>query len=285
MPYRTILVHLDDAAGSAARLRLAAALAASAQGHLSGAAFTGLSRHLYHSMPPEQDDPTLATHLAMLREQAGAGLAGFDAACTQAGLRSFEARLVDDEQGDGLSLLARGADLVILGQARPDAKAAAAALPVHVITHSGRPVLVVPFAWSSERCGQRILVSWDASREAARALQLALPMLQQAGKVELAVFDTGASTPLVADAFAADPRPWLARHGVQAEMAVHAVEKRRGPHRRHEVGEALLGRAAAMDADLLVMGAYGHSRFRESILGGVTKTVLEAMTLPVLMAH
>ena len=89
----------------------------------------------------------------------------------------------------------------------------------------------------------------------------------------------------MADAAAADPRPYLARHGVTAALSVHTVDGRRGAHRRHEVGDALLSLAAKVSADLLVMGAYGHSRVRETILGGVTRTVFEAMTLPVLMAH
>ncbi|MES2898790.1 MAG: universal stress protein [Pseudomonadota bacterium] len=285
MAYQTMLVHVDNDPGNAIRVSLAATLAANARAHLVGAAFTGVSRHLYHSMPPEQDDPTLALHLAMLREQAQSALADFAGQCASAGLNAYAAKLIDDEAGDGLSLHARAADLVLLSQADPDARATAAGLPVHVVTHSGRPVLLLPFGFSGRACGQHVLVSWNASREAARALQLSLPMLQAAQRVEIAVFDTGASEQALADAFAADPRPWLARHGVNASLAVHTVEKRRVPHRRHEVGEALLAHAGASGADLLVMGAYGHSRFRESILGGVTRTVLDAMALPVLMAH
>ena len=285
MAFPTILVHVDDSASTAGRVRLAAQLSQRAHGHLVGAAPTGVSRFLYHSMPPEKDDPTLALHLDMLREQARAALASFSAQCRQLELPSFDARVLDDDAGAGLSLLGRAADLVVIGQAAPDASALAADLPAHVITHAGRPVLLVPHASPPDTLGRRILVSWDGGREAARALQLALPLLKDADEVRIAVFEVAGGSHTVDDAMAADPRPWLARHGVQASLAVSAVEQHRMLNRRHEVGERLLAVAADAGADLLVMGAYGHSRFRESILGGVTRTVLEAMTLPVLMAH
>ena len=285
MAYPTILVHVDDSARAAERTRLASQLAGRAGGHLIGAAATGVSRFLYHSMPPEQNDPTLALHLDVLREQARSALAAFTSQCADQPGATCEARVIDDEAGAGISLLARAADLVVLGQADPNAKANVADLPVHVITNAGRPVLIVPFADHHATAGRRILVSWDGGREAARALQLALPLLKDAASVTIAVFELASDEHKAADALAADPRPWLARHGVTATLAVHAVDHQRRLNRRHEVGERLLSLAADLSADLLVMGAYGHSRFRESILGGVTKTVLEAMTLPVLMAH
>lgn len=285
MAYPTLLVHVDDSDCCAQRIRLAGQLAGRAGGHLIGAAATGVSRFLYHSMPPERNDPTLALHLDFLREQARNALAGFSAQCTRDGAASFETRIIDDEAGAGISLFGRAADLIVIGQADPDAKAGAADIPMHVVTNSGRPVLLVPFAGRIESVARRIVVSWDGGREAARALQLALPLLKDADTVALAVFELASDEHKAADALAADPRPWLARHGIEATLAVHAVDHQRRLNRRHEVGERLLSLAADVSADLLVMGAYGHSRFRESLLGGVTRTVLEAMTLPVLMAH
>ncbi len=285
MAYPTILVHVDDSASAAGRVRLAASLAGRTGSHLVGAAPTGVSRFLYHSMPPEKNDPTLALHLDMLRAQSRQALAAFSAHCEAAAVASFEARVIDDEAGAGLSLHGRAADLLIIGQAEPHARALAAELPNYVVTHTGRPVLLVPAAAAPLDVGQRILVSWDGGREAARALQLALPLLKQAERVSIAVFEVAAAAHTVDDALAADPRPWLARHGITAKLTVHAVEQHRMLNRRHEVGERLLSVASEAEADLLVMGAYGHSRFRESILGGVTRTVLDAMTIPVLMAH
>ena len=285
MAYPTILVHVDDSARTAERIRLASQLALRAGGHLIGAAATGISRFLYHSLPPEQNDATLALHLDFLREQARKALAAFSSQCTDLRTPSFEARVIDDEAGAGISLYARAADLVVVGQPGPDAKANLADLAVYVVTNSGRPVLMVPFTGHYATVGRRILVSWDGGREAARALQLALPLLKDADSVTLAVFEVASDEHKAADALAADPRPWLARHGVQAPLAVHAVDHQRRLNRRHEIGERLLSLATDESADLLVMGGYGHSRFRESLLGGVTRTVMDAMTLPVLMAH
>lgn len=285
MAFPTLLVHVDGSDHLARRIEVAAVLAARGGSHVIGAATTGVSRFLYHSMPPEQDDPTLALHLDVLREQARTALAAFSTHCTALGVASFEARIVDDDGGAGISLHARTADLLIVGQADPHAKSAAADIPTYVITHAGRPVLVVPFAGPLGPVGRHVLVSWDGQREAARALQLALPLLKAAESVSIAVFEVASSEHTASDALATDPRPWLARHGVQAELSTHAVDHHRRLSRRHEVGERLLSLAADRGADLIVMGAYGHSRFRESILGGVTRTVLESMTVPVLMAH
>lgn len=284
MAFQTYLVHVDDSPYVNRRIDLAAALATNG-GHLIGAAATGVSRFLYHSMPPEQDDPTLALHLDVLREQARGALAAFGARCRERGVASFDTKLIDDEGGAGMSLFARTADLVIVGQSDPGAKAAAAEIPSYVTTHAGRPVLVVPFAGELASVGQRILVSWDGGREAARALQLALPLLKQANHVSIAVFEVSSDQHTALDAMAADPRPWLLRHGVKAALSVHAVDHHLRLNRRHEVGERLLSLATEGGFDLLVMGAHGHSRIRESLLGGVTRTVLESMTVPVLLAH
>jgi nucleotide-binding universal stress UspA family protein len=285
MAYPTILVHVDDSAQCSARIALAARLALRAGGHLTGAAPTGVSRFLYHSMPPEKDDPTLTLHLEMLREQARTALDAFHVQCREAGLASFGASVVDDEAGAGLSLHARAADLLVIGLADPLSTRGASDLPAYVISNSGRPVLLLPLSGHFADSGRRVLVSWDGGREAARALQLALPLLKNADEVSIAVFEVASAEHTVADALAADPRPWLLRHGIKASLAVHAIDRQRRLSRRHEVGERLLSLAGEIEADLLVMGAYGHSRFRESLLGGVTRTVLESMHLPVLMAH
>ncbi|MES3024504.1 MAG: universal stress protein [Pseudomonadota bacterium] len=282
MSYRTVLVHVDERAHAARRIDVAAAVAARFEGHLIGAALTGISRFLYQRDPLEGDDATLALHLCFLREQAEAALRGFTARLAGLATPTHEARLVDDDAGDGLSLHARGADLVVLGQSEPDA--GGRDLPAHVLRHAGRPVLVVPHAGVLERVGRKVLVGWDGGREAARALQLGLPLLRLADELTLAVFDSGDGR-VLAEARAADPRRYLARHGVQASLAVHALAPRRGPARRQDIGAALLALGAELSADLLVMGGFGHSRLRASLLGGVTHTVLEETSVPLLMAH
>ena len=285
MDFKTILVHVDDSVRSAARVGAAAAIARRSGGHVIGAALSGVSRFLYQAMPSEANDPTLALHLDFLRERARDALALFTRQMDSSGVASYEGRLVDDEAGAGISLHARAADLVVVGQAEPGQAAPLMAdFPAYVVIHSGRPVLLLPCEMGACDPGRHILVSWDASREAARALQLALPLMTRAETVTVAVFDTRSGNRTVADATAADPVPFLARHGVRAELSIVPVEQKRG-HRRHDVGDALLSLATERSADLLVMGAYGHSRFRETILGGATRSVLEGMTIPVLMAH
>ncbi|HEY0061870.1 MAG TPA: universal stress protein [Telluria sp.] len=282
MAYRTLLVHVDGSAHAAARIAFAMRLARSCGAHLRGAAPTGISRHLYQRLTPEQDDPTLALHLDMMRDQARTALAAFVSQCEAAGFADFEARLIDDDPADGICLHARAADMAIVGQSDPE-RPALADLAAHVITHSGRPVLVLPAAPHGS-CG-RIMVAWEGGREAARALQLALPLLRQAQQVRIVLFELAGNPQASADAMIADPRPWLQRHGIEAQLTVQPLEHHRLLSRKNEVGEGLLALAAADKADVLVMGAYGHSRFREAVLGGVTRTVLEAAMLPVLMVH
>lgn len=287
MTYRTVLVHVDDSARAAERIAVAADIARRCGAHLVGAALTGVSRRLYQSARPEADDPTMALHLAFLRERAQHALAGFTRQLEHGAAASFEARLVDDEAGAGISLHARGADLIVLGQIQPDQPAPAlmSDFPGYVLVNAGRPVLIVPYAGQVAAVGREVLVSWNASKEAARALLLALPLLQQAARVHLAVLDAPPGSRALADAQAPEPLAFLARHGINAELSVHTLDARRGARRQRGIGEALLSLATDRSADLLVMGAYGHSRVRESLLGGVTRTVLEAMTIPVLMAH
>lgn len=280
MAYRTVLVHLDSDAQCARRVAAGAALLGR-DGLLAGVAVSGVSRLLYPAVAPE-GDAYLALHLAFLRERAEAALAAFRTQAAQLGLAHHEGRLVDDEAGGGLSLHARVADVVVLSQGSlaPD-------MVPHVLLHAARPVLVLPATSAPVPpvIGRRVLAAWDAGREAARALAGALPLLKRAARVDLVVCDTQADGRAASEAALADPVAWLARHGVAATLQVHLLEGRRGRMARDAVGEALLSLAADCGADLLVMGAYAHSRMRETILGGVTRTVLSQMTLPVLMEH
>jgi nucleotide-binding universal stress UspA family protein len=140
---------------------------------------------------------------------------------------------------------------------------------------AGRPVLMVPYAGRFPDTGKRVLIAWNAGREAARAVTDAMPLLSKAQSVEVVAFGEGGDHGEVPGA---DLALFLARHGVKATAA-----------RQHapgvDIGNQILSRAADVNADLIVMGAYGHSRLRELALGGATRSVLDAMTVPVLMAH
>jgi nucleotide-binding universal stress UspA family protein len=290
MPYRTILVHLDNTVQAMQRVRVAALLARTPGCHVIGAALTGVSRLLYHRTPAGDPDAYLALHLAFLRERAVEAVAAFRRAAEANALPSFEGRVIDDDAGAGLALHGRVADLLLLsraGEQRPHASEPD--FRPYVLLHSGRPVLMLPAslddAFDPGQLTRRVLVAWDASREAGSALQGALPLLRQAERVSIAVFDDGPGGRTMLDAGSADPLPFLARHGVRATLEVHAAGGRRARIARDSIGEALLAQAADEGASLLVMGAYGHSRVRETILGSVTRTVLASSKLPVLMEH
>jgi len=132
---------------------------------------------------------------------------------------------------------------------------------------------------------RRILIAWNGSKEAARAVREALPLLKRADSVDIAVFDPDYQKALHGESPGDDLLKFLMRHGIDAEILVRQTQRAGMLKRPSGTGEALLSLAQERERDLLVLGSYGHSRFRETLLGGVTRTVLESMTLPVLMAH
>jgi nucleotide-binding universal stress UspA family protein len=136
--------------------------------------------------------------------------------------------------------------------------------------------LIVPAVGRFERVGRRVLVAWNASREAARALGDALPLLVDAQAVT--VLSIGSTATIDNEHRGADVTRRLARHGITATAAASIAKDA-------DVGDVLLSRAADHGADLIVMGAYGHSRTREWLLGGAARHLLRHMTVPVLMAH
>jgi nucleotide-binding universal stress UspA family protein len=284
MAYKIILLHVDDSPQFAERARIAAELAAAiGDTHLIGAAMTGISRYLLASMAaseyPGSAGPFIDQHLDRLRTQAGVALDRFDALMQQSSARSFERRLVEDENFGGLGLQARYADLVILSQFDPDDVSVATngELPEAVAITGGRPVLAIPYAGRYRPVGGNAMVAWDGSLEATRAVHHALPLLRLARKTHLLVFNVRSGEGVHGEEPGADLALYLARHGVKVEVVQDNT--------RTDIGSALLSRCADLQTDLLVMGCYGHSRFREIMLGGVTRTVLKSMTAPVLMAH
>lgn len=279
MSYKTILVHVDETKRARERIKIAAQLAVREEAHLIGAAMTGISRFLFQNGMLEQNDPNLSLHLDMLRNRAAGALQQFDPLVHQIGVLSFEHRTVDDEAAGGISLQARYADLVVIGQSNPDETipSVPSDFPEYVVLNSGRPALIVPYTGDFNTVGDRILVGWDASMEATRAVTSAIPMLRRASQVDLAIFNPEAYFDAHGEQPGADIALYLARHSVK--INVHH------PRAETDVGNALLSMVADLGSDLIVMGGYGHSRFREVLLGGATRTVLQSMTVPVWMAH
>lgn len=277
MSYRTILIHVDDAPGADARIGYAARLATAHGAHLVGVVQTGIQRFLY-GIPPDGYIGDLTPLFEDLGARARERAARFSDLAAAAGVASFEHRIGDEEPGYALARQAMLADLVVLGQANPaDPASAHAGIPDTVTLHAPCPVLVLPHAGVPATDPTRVLVAWNASPEAARAVKQALPLLVRARAVDVVVCASDAGTEPAPDG--QDLAHFLARHGatvtVQRTHADHAVA----------VADALLARVAHAGADLLVMGCYGHSRLRETLLGGVSRAVLAGMTVPTLMAH
>ena len=194
----------------------------------------------------------------------------------------YEWHTTDGDAVKAVSLFGRHADLAVIGQENPDRGAfgASADLAESVVLASGRPVLIVPYVGTYSNAGRRVMVAWDASREAARAVADALPLLQAAESVVTLSANPGSGPrpDRHGDLPGADIARHLARHGVNVE--VHRIETQ-----DVAVADMLLNRIADESIDLLVMGAYGHARVREIWLGGVTRDVLRHMTVPVLVSH
>lgn len=278
MSYKTILVHADQSRHADERVRVAARLALAEGAHLVGTAMTGISRYLYQDSSIDLTRTVVAMHMDALYQRAGDSLARFEELAAAVGVQTCERRLVDDEPEGGLAMQSRYADVVVVSQTDPDDIAARLTprLPEYVMLNSARPVLVVPYAGVFEKIGDNVLVAWDASMEATRAVTNAIPMLKRARHVTIAVFNPG---PFDAhgEQPGADIALYLARHGVNIEVSLQQSGL--------DVGNAMLSMAADRSCDLIVMGGYGHARFREMLLGGATETLLRTMTVPVLMSH
>lgn len=283
MSYKTILVHINKSKHANQRIRLAADIALREEAHLIGAAPTGVSRYIYQAgIAGDSTGFTaqLEAHMDILREQGKEALKEFEAIAQQAGVPSFESRLIDDEAGAGISLQARYCDLVVLGQTDLDEPSPSTLpdFPEYVVINSGRPVLIVPYAGHFNMIGRKPMVAWDASTSATRAVTAAIPLLKRADSVDVMVLNPDEQGD---DAHGEQPGADIALYLSRHKIKVNVVRQKT----KIDVGNALLSAASDLESDLIVMGGYGHTRFREILLGGVTRTVLESMTVPVLMSH
>ena len=274
MAIKDILLHLSDHDDCATRVDTAIALAQAHDAHL-----TGLYALWIPVMPgyveAQIGADILAQQRAIYTERAEKAQEQFSKAAQSAGI-SFESRCAEGRSDEVLSLHGRYCDLMLMGRGITDTMEPSTSLIESVLLQSGKPVMVLPEGAGAAPPGRHVMVAWNGSRESIRAIDAALPLLCAAQQVSLVEVDP-ANTP-------GNPLPGadicthLARHGVKINaegLASHSGS----------VGEALLGRAVSDGADLLVMGAYGHTRWRERILGGATAHVLEHAKLALLMAH
>jgi nucleotide-binding universal stress UspA family protein len=277
MSLKDVLVHVDTDPTCASRVDIAARLAAWHDAHLTGL-------HVMASPPiPGYIALELPREVHEFREQQLLQVADqarqlFDTAVRAVRVPRAEWRA---EEGDILGIArlhGRYFDLVVVGQGIDvdDPTGALAVLPEELALSTGRPVLVVPRYGTFAALGDHVLVGWNASREAARAVNDALPLLRRAQKVTVLSIDPGDHPDQRIPG--ADITLHLARHGVNATAAqTRAADI--------AVGDVLLSYVADIGADLIVCGAYGHSRLREVVLGGATRHLLQHMTVPVLMSQ
>jgi nucleotide-binding universal stress UspA family protein len=285
MAIKDILLHLDASPRSTARLDIALRLAAAHEAHLTAlhvielppaAAFNGYPTGL---IDVERVENMLADLRATRVAEAAEVEAGFRAGLIREGI-SGEWRVSEGEAGPIVALHGRYADLIVLGQGEPAGgpNRLAADIPVTDLMEAGRPMLVVPYAGSFPTLGRHALVGWNGSAEAARAINAAIPLLARAARVTVLSINPRRGLAGDGDLPAVDMALHLARHGIRAEAA-HSVAPDIGE------GDALLSYASDVGADLLVCGMYGHSRLRQQMFGGVTRSLLTEMTLPVFMSH
>jgi nucleotide-binding universal stress UspA family protein len=209
---------------------------------------------------------------------AKAAMDHFAAAATRANI-SAETRLLRTsltDAGNQFGRIARRFDLAIVRQVDPEGSAVDATIPVGTLFESGRPVIIVPYIQRALLKLDRVMVCWDGSRPAARAVADAMPLLKRAGDVEITIISTERGKHEEVEGV--DMGRHLARHGLK-------VEVNRIIRGDTDVADALLSHCADSGADFMVMGGYGHSRLREFVLGGVTRSILNSMAVPTLMSH
>lgn len=284
MAFKDILVHLDSGARCKTRLTAALSLARRFGSHVTGTYVLDIPAPEFFygaAMPfmgagPEQVIERMRNEAvnaaAPVEEAFRASLLGEDV--------QGDWRLVEGSLPATVALHARYSDLAVVAQPNTyePTDGGQRDVAVTVVMTSGRPVLAIPFAGEFPTIGERVLVAWNATREAARAVNDALPLLAQARLVTVLAVNPKHGIHGHGDVPAADIALHLARHGVKAEAA-HTITD------DIPEGEALLSYAADLGVDLIVAGAYGHSRAREMVFGGVTRTLLNEMTVPVFLSH
>lgn len=280
MPVGTILVSLNDVGRGKELLEITSALANRHDAHVIG----------LYVIPAVYIHPGISAHVTtdvvdwgrrFFQERAASVKQLFEAEVQKQGLKG------EWREVEGMSHLVantviehgRQSDLIIVSQGGSNSNNGCEAdCAERIVLEAGRPVLLVPNAGTFGAVAQNVIFGWNATRESARACFDALPLMKNGAKAHIMWVDSelndGSGTALPG----AELATALARHGVEAiSEPVTAPDI--------DAADALLNRVSDAGADMLVMGAYGHSRVRELVFGGVTRKVLDQMTVPVLMSH
>jgi len=274
---KDLVVNLPVGSASDVAKDFAVSMAAAFDAHLTGIAFVYepiIPAIDMYGIPPD----VLESQRIENEKTAKAALASFEEAARRAAI-SAESQRLDASVGrapDLFAHIARRFDLSIVGQPEPGKPGPGDSIVETALFGSGRPVLVVPYIQRAPLTLDRVMLCWDGSRSAARAAGDAMPLLARAKATEIVIV---AGEPAKSDEIpGADIAHHLARHGAKVELKrIVATES--------DIASTILSHAADVSADFLVMGGYGHSRLREFILGGVTRGILAAMTVPTLLSH
>jgi nucleotide-binding universal stress UspA family protein len=275
---KDIVVNLSVREGGKSTGDYAVSIASALEAHIAGVAFvydpnvpasSGTAYISVEAIEAVRRDHEIAAKVAIDR---------FVKATSRAGVSAEPLTLTTrfDETGDQFGRIARCFDLAIVGQAKPEPSAAEEKIAESALFGSGRPVIFVPYIQKAPLKLDRVMVCWDGSRPAVRAIADAMPLLERAGNVEVVIVANERGKREEIDG--ADMGQHLARHGLN-------VEVRRITRDDTDVADTLLSHAADAGTDFIVMGGYGHSRLREFVFGGVTRSMLRSMTVPVLMSH
>jgi nucleotide-binding universal stress UspA family protein len=278
-PIQSILLHVDASPRCAERLKMAQQLAEPHRASVTA---------MFAELPASMRYPytfTVGPEVYSVMQQYEANrLESARALFAKSPLSSQAVSQWLQSHGDPVRELVRqswASDLVVLGQKEPEGDERPD-LPNNwvesVLVLSGKPCLIVPYSGVTRLPGRNVLVAWKESKESARALAAAIPFLQTADKVHVATWNAEAGSEVREPVSMVQLERFLKHHDVFPMFHQHT-------HGTSRLGEQLLSLAADLDVDLIVMGAYGHSRAREWVLGGVTRTMLESMTVPLLMAH
>jgi nucleotide-binding universal stress UspA family protein len=274
---KDIIVNLSVTKNDSAVANYAASVAAALQAHLTGVAF------VYDPIVPISDGgyipaEIIETQRADNEAAAESAIKSFTAATERAGISAEPLTLSASLAGaaDRLARLARCFDLAIVGQGQSEMSTMEQIIGEAVLFDSGRPMIMVPYIQKAPFKIENVMICWDGSRAAARAAADAIPILGKSGRVEIVVVTDERGKQY--DIAGADIGQHLARHGFK-------VEVNRLPGGNIDVADVLLSHTADSGADFMVIGGYGHSRLREFVLGGVTRSIFQSMTVPVLLSH
>ena len=282
MAFKDLLVHIDDSAACAHRVKAAMALAKRQNASVTGVALaleSTISKYIGMEFPSSLND----AQQEIVRKAADSAVAKFEKAAGEAGIKAVSkiVRCGATKAPAHLSFYARHADLVFMGQ--PDADEVGAtfqeALLDGVMFASGRPVYVVPYIGRFEVQSRKAVIAWDGGKKAVRAVNDAIPLLEgRGGEVIVLVINAEERRGAHGDKPGHDIAAHLERHGLKTRVDSHKIAGL-------SIDAAILNYLSDTSADLLIMGAYGHSRLRERAFGGVTNTILHQMTVPVLMSE